>query len=137
MKPRVVFDCMVLLQAAARKTGPAVACWQLAKAGAVELWLSPAASAEVKDVLTRPRTLRKFPDLMPAAVEAYLSEVAAHAVQVADVPSVFTVKRDPKDSPYVDLAVAADARFLVSRDKDLLDLMQDPEFRQRFPNLTI
>jgi len=128
---------MVFLQAAARKTGPAAACWQLAKTGAIELFLSPAASAEVKDVLTRPRTQRQFPDLTPAAVDAYVSEVNAHSTPLIDVPSVFRVERDPKDSLYVNLAVAANANYLISRDKDLLDLMQDESFRQRFPNLTI
>ena len=131
MKPRVVFDCMVYLQAAARMTGPAAACWQLAKTGAVELCVSPASSAEVKDVLTRPRTQRKFPDLTPAAVDAFLAEVDAHAIRIVDVPGEFSLSRDPKDAPYVNLALAANARYLVSRDKDLLDLMQDQGFRQR------
>jgi predicted nucleic acid-binding protein len=31
----------------------------------------------------------------------------------------------------------ADARFLVSRDLDLLELMNDDVFRTRFPHLTI
>ena len=39
-----------------------------------------------------------------------------------DVPSVFTLDRDPKDAKYVDLAIAARADFLVTRDNDLLDL---------------
>ena len=137
MRPRAVFDCMVFLQAAARMTGPAAACWQLAKTGAIDLFVSPAASAEVKDVLNRPRTLRQFPYLTPAAVDAYVSEVDGHSTQVIDVPSAFTVERDPKDSLYVNLAVAANASYLISRDLDLLDLMQDESFRQRFPNLTI
>jgi hypothetical protein len=42
MRPRAVFDCMVFLQAAARNTGPAAACWQLAKTGTLELFVSSA-----------------------------------------------------------------------------------------------
>ena len=53
------------------------------------------------------------------------------------MPPVFSYPRDPKDEPYVNLAVAAGLRYLVSRDKDLLDLMQDPSFQQRFPDLMI
>jgi predicted nucleic acid-binding protein len=49
----------------------------------------------------------------------------------------FSLPRDPKDAPYVDLAVASNAGYLVSRDKDLLELMQDEAFRRRFPNLKI
>ena len=38
------------------------------------------------------------------------------------VPHVLNLRRDHKDEPYVDLAIAGDARFLVTRDKDLLAL---------------
>ena len=44
---------------------------------------------------------------------------------------------DPKDAPYVNLALATRATFLVSRDKDLLDLMKDAGFRERYPALVI
>ena len=99
MRPRVVFDCMVYLQAAARKTGPTAACWQLAKTGVVELCVGPGAIAEARDVLTRLRTQRQFTALTPVAVEAFLSEVEVHATWFSDVPSVFSLERDPKDAP--------------------------------------
>lgn len=43
---------------------------------------------------------------------------------------------------YLNLAVAAGARYLVTRDRDLLDLMSEPPdegrtLRERFPNLVI
>ncbi|MBV8610380.1 MAG: PIN domain-containing protein, partial [Singulisphaera sp.] len=57
MTPRVVFDCMVLLQAAARVTGPAAACLRAVREGRLELFLSPEILSEVRDVLTRPKTL--------------------------------------------------------------------------------
>jgi predicted nucleic acid-binding protein len=50
---------------------------------------------------------------------------------------VFSCPRDPDDEPYVNLAVAAGARYLVTRDKDLLDLMEDADFRRRFATLAI
>jgi predicted nucleic acid-binding protein len=34
------------------------------------------------------------------------------------------LERDPKDAKYVDLAIATKADFLVTRDKDLLDLRE-------------
>jgi putative PIN family toxin of toxin-antitoxin system len=125
---RAVFDCVILLQAAARATGPAGACLQAVRDGRLELVVSPAILDEVRDVLTRPKTLRKFPTLT-------LEDVAALAVELPDVPRVFTLARDPKDEPYINLALAANARYLVSRDNDLLDLMEDESFRSQCPDL--
>jgi predicted nucleic acid-binding protein len=45
--------------------------------------------------------------------------------------------RDPKDERYLNLAIAVGARYLVSRDTDLLDLMKDQPFRNQFPHLNI
>jgi len=38
------------------------------------------------------------------------------------VPHVFPYERDPKDEPYINLAIASGASYLVSRDTDVLDL---------------
>ncbi len=46
------------------------------------------------------------------------------SVYEATVPSLFLLDRDPKDAKYVDLAIATKADFLVTRDKDLLDLKE-------------
>lgn len=53
-----------------------------------------------------------------------------------------TYDRDPDDAHYVNLALAADARLILSRGKDLLDLMDSTkpeaaEFQKRFPTLRI
>jgi len=56
---------------------------------------------------------------------------------LSEVPRVFTLERDPKDEPYVNLALATGAQYLVSRDRDLLDLMSVADFRQRYPALNI
>lgn len=137
MMPRVVFDCMVFLQGAGRPAGPARACLQLVDDGAVMLCISAAILAEVRDVLTRPRVLQKFPTLSLEWVETFLRNVESKAVVLGNVPQAFRLERDPKDEPYLDLAIAAGATYLVSRDKDLLDLMNSDGFRQRFPDLTI
>jgi predicted nucleic acid-binding protein len=53
------------------------------------------------------------------------------------VPKAFSYERDPHDEPYLNLAIAVDAQYLVSRDKDLLDLMADSAFRGQYPGLSI
>lgn len=44
---------------------------------------------------------------------------------VTPVPAAITFDRDPKDEPYLNLALAASASFIVTRDRDLLDLELD------------
>jgi putative PIN family toxin of toxin-antitoxin system len=128
---------MVFLQAAARSTGPAAACLEAVRDGRLELVISPDVVAEVRDVLTRPKTLRKFPALTLEAVEAFVRDVEGRAVALTEVPRVFVLARDPKDEPYLNLAIASEADYLVTWDRDLLDLMGDEGFRQKFPTLTI
>jgi putative PIN family toxin of toxin-antitoxin system len=142
MSDRAVFDCMTFLQAAMRATGPAAACFRLVDRGIVQLCVSSDVLAEIKDVLFRPSLQRRYKTLAPAKVEKFMADVEAKCLLIAEVPAVLSYARDPKDEPYVNLAVTAGARYLVTRDKDLLDLMNEetPEgkdFRQRFPGLTI
>jgi predicted nucleic acid-binding protein len=88
-----------------------------------------------RDVLNRPEIRALKPDLSPAEVARFLEAVAYRSVVVRDVPSVLTWPRDPKDAPYMNLAVAAETDYLVTRDKDLLALNSDhsaegKQFRQ-------
>jgi putative PIN family toxin of toxin-antitoxin system len=142
MSRRAVFDCMVFLQGAMRATGPAAACFRLIDGGAVQLCVSAELLAEVKDVLARPALQRRYQTLAPENVAKFLAEVEAKAVLITEVPPVFTYPRDPKDKLYVNLAVAAGAGYLGSRDKDPLDLMDQAtaagkEIGQRFPGLRV
>jgi putative PIN family toxin of toxin-antitoxin system len=133
----VVFDCVVFLQAAARPNSPARACLDRLDQGDLTLCLSTEVLAEVTDVLSRPKTRRRFPQLTQERTRTFLEKVRAKATFFDSVPNVFSLARDPDDEPYVNLALAAGAKYLVTRDKDLLDLMSDQMFQQRFPHLTI
>jgi predicted nucleic acid-binding protein len=63
--------------------------------------------------------------------------VANVAILSADPAKEHSLSRDPTDEPYLDLAVVTGASFLVSRDKDLLALMDDVSFRDAHPGLSI
>src|SRR5437764_6236658 len=134
MKPRAVFDCMVFLQGAGRPASPARACFRLVDEDRVTLCLSPVILAEVRDVLTRPKTQRRFPLLSPEWADTFVQKAESKAVVLTQVPQTFILERDPKDEPYLNLALAVQVHYLVSRDNDLLDLMKDASFRQRFPD---
>ncbi len=132
-----VFDCNVFVQALLNSRGPAFACKELADNGTITLFLSAEIIEEVKEVLSRPKLQQRFSALTPERVDAFLQDLVNQAVLLTDVPALFSYERDPKDERYVNLALAADAQHLVTRDKDLLDLMKDEAFRQRFPDLIV
>ena len=102
--------------------GPAAALLELVEVGALELLVSDACMEELREVLTRPSLQRKFPSLSISAVQDFLDRIQACSVYSVNIANVFVLERDPKDAKYVDLAIATKADFLVTRDKDLLDL---------------
>jgi putative PIN family toxin of toxin-antitoxin system len=75
------------------------------------------------DVLNRPEIRARFPDLNDEIVGAFFKRLHKLSVLVRLVPKEFSYARDEDDEPYINLAVAAGADFIVSRDRDLLDLM--------------
>ena len=132
--PEAVFDCGVFLQGLISKSGPAVVCLELVEQEKIKLFISEETLAEIKDVLSRPRLRERNPDLTDEKVEK--SEF------IKKIPRHFEFSRDPNDEPYINLAIEANAIFLVSRDNDLLDLMtgytdECKDFRRRFRKLKI
>jgi putative PIN family toxin of toxin-antitoxin system len=141
-KPRVVFDCNVLLQAAARQKSVAASCLALADKGLIQLAVSEDVLLEIEDVLNRPEVRACFPDLNDEIVSAFLTRLRNVSDFVSNVPTAFSYSRDEDDEPYINLAIEVGADFIVSRDKDLLDLMTGyadicKEFRQRFRKLKV
>jgi putative PIN family toxin of toxin-antitoxin system len=137
--PKVVFDCVIFAQALVSESGPAGQCLDLARRGAIRLVVSDYVIAEV----------RELPSKLPArllvtseGVEAFLNDVTPLAEMISDVPEVFQHPIDPDDSHYVNLALAASAALISSRDHHLLNLMDESQplgrdFRNRFPQLEI
>ncbi len=132
-----VFDCMIYLQAAINEKSPAAEIFRQVESGNVLLFISNEILEEIRDVLTRPKVLFKYPHLTVESVEIFLNRVLSKAKLINKTPKHFQYSRDPKDEKYINLAVAARAHYVVSRDNDLLDLMTDfdaesKKFRQKF-----
>jgi predicted nucleic acid-binding protein len=75
-------------------------------------------------------------------IERFLGALGKRALTVPEVPRIFSYGRDPKDEQYINLAIAAGASYLVSRDSDVLDLANpnDPDgtrLRRHAPRLQI
>lgn len=140
--PKVVFDCNVFLQALVNPDGPAGRCKQLVDRGEIELFVSEDVLAEVAEVLSRPRTREFAPALTLEVIEAFIADIRLKSICLWNVPGEYSFERDPKDEQYINLAIVAGAKFIVSRDNDLLDLMKPGirearEFLRRYPMLKI
>lgn len=141
-KLRVVYDCTVLLVAAAKEKSAAAACLWLARSGYVRLFLSQDVLEELTEVLNRPKIRASFVTLTDELVSSFLDQLREVVEFVRSVPKKFTYSRDKDDEQYVNLAGAVDAHFLVSRDKDLLSLNtghsdECKQFRQQFRPLKV
>jgi putative PIN family toxin of toxin-antitoxin system len=134
---KAVFDAMVFLQAVANPSGPSGACFAHVRSGTLALVTSPQTVAELRGLLARPKIRKKFPHLTDEAAERLVSEIERISTSIGNVPLAFEYPRDPKDEPYINLAIATNADYLTSRDKDLLDLMKDRDFTTRFPGIRV
>lgn len=93
-------------------------------------------------MLFRSQLRRDFPLLTDEKVGLLLETLLLKGRLLRDVPSRFELPRDPNDEPYLNAAIESGAQFLVTRDRDLLDLMnrdtkEGRDFQFRFPQLRI
>ncbi len=140
--PRVVVDCMVFVQAAANEKSSAAHILDLLEEGKITLYVSKVILAEALYVLNRSDVRASLRNLSDVAVEALFERLEQSATLIKQVPKRFVYPRDPKDEPYINLAIEMKADYLVSRDNDLLDLMkweneEGREFQKRFRFLRI
>ncbi len=142
MKIRVVFDCNTFLQAGINEESRAGNCYRSVEEGTVELFVSQEVLNEIEDVINRPHIRERFKALTDERIESFLNSIKNLAVIVRKVPQVFSLPRDIDDEIYINLAVECEADYVVTRDKDLIDLMTDYDmesktFRQKFRPLKI
>jgi putative PIN family toxin of toxin-antitoxin system len=136
---KVVYDCNVYVQALINPFGPAGECINRALNKSVALFVTDFVLDEIRE------SYLKIPPkygVSQVQAEALAAGIASIAAIMGEVPNQFVYERDPDDAHYVNLALAADAKLIVSRDRDLLDLMDDRsidgvDFKRRFPVLRI
>jgi putative PIN family toxin of toxin-antitoxin system len=116
---RVVLDANVLVSAVISTAGPPreiVEAWVQER---FELVASAALLGELRDVLARPR----FRRWVSAEVAAeFIAGLAQDALLLEDPPPRPGLSPDPDDDYLITLARAAEADYLVSGDRHLLDL---------------
>ena len=139
---RVIFDTNVYVQTMLNKSGIAGQCFDHALAGSIQLFVSRNILAEFRTVIRRPTFSRFLPDLTVDEIEAFITAIGEVA-EIIRVPSgSVEIVRDAKDNMILELAELCGPNFIVSWDRDLLDLTTgfdtaSKEFRQRFRHLTI
>jgi len=135
---RIVVDSNILLSAMITE-GPAFEVVNLVFAGQVDIVLSRETFGELADVLmTRP----PFDRIAKELRGAYLGHLSERGIWRRPVNQPIKC-RDPADQSFLDLAVASEAEYLLTRDDDLLELGQvgpskirTPEdFLRKFPAL--
>ena len=92
-----------------------------ARGGKVELYTSPALLTELARVLSRRKFLASL-EHIGASVDELIEGYAELAQLVRPAPITPTVLRDPDDDHVLACALAAAADFIVSGDRDLLEL---------------
>lgn len=87
-----------------------------------QLYVSKPILIEILEVLKRPELTAKFKSLQALDFSQIITILGqASCVEPVKTPSVC---RDPKDDKFLAAALAAKADYLVSEDKDLLDLKE-------------
>jgi putative PIN family toxin of toxin-antitoxin system len=116
---RVVFDTVVFVRSL---INPRSSCGRLVfnYADQYKLCLSAPIVEEILNVLRRPELTRKFRGLGSEGVASVLDLIGQ--AEIVEITHLEPVSRDVKDDKFLATAVGANAGFLVSEDRDLLDI---------------
>jgi putative PIN family toxin of toxin-antitoxin system len=137
---RVVFDCNIFAQTLITPSGNAGRCVEMVLGGKLSLFWSEYVLAEIRRIPEK-KTPHKL-GVTSANVEALIARLWPVAQLVDHPVSIYVHPVDPKDSHYVDLAVATNSKLIISRDKHLLGLTNPlkpgaKDFMARFPQLAV
>lgn len=131
--PRIVCDSTVLVSAFLAKDGTAARVLQAATVEVVHLALSPGILAETQRVLLMYERIRRRYTYTDEDVYGFCHTLATAFVLLTALPPLAGICRDPNDDMVLACAVAAQAQYLVTRDKDLLTLHQYAGIRMVTP----
>jgi len=137
---KAVFDCNIFAQALLNPLGPGGACVEAAIAGHTNLFISDFILEEIREIPNK-QTPRRA-GISEDKVESLIALLMDVTEKIAAPPPVFAHPIDPDDSHYVNLALAAGATVIVSRDRHLLNLNNpakpwSAEFRRQYPSLRV
>ena len=110
---RVVFDTNIVVSGILSAKGASRALLDFARHGQIELISSLTLLDEMEDVLGR---------FMPRAAAIEIRDAVQEFASLVDPVNVPTVTRDPDDDHVLAAALDGRAAYVITRDRDLLDL---------------
>jgi putative PIN family toxin of toxin-antitoxin system len=139
---RLVLDTNTLLSGLADRRGACGRVLNHCENRRVLLLLSRPVQAEYRRVLGSAEILRRNPELTGEAIELVLRRLRYVGDYLGQVRASFRFDRDPDDEPFIELAIAGAASYLVTSDKDLLSLPAGRDdaarrFRQRLSAIRV
>jgi putative PIN family toxin of toxin-antitoxin system len=129
---RAVYDTMIFFQWAALPEDRQHATIRSIYDGTIKLCMSQELLDEVRDVLSRPEVVAKNPSITPERLAHILTAILDLSEWFDQVPKLFTWSQHPDDDHIFNLAIAANAQFLVTWENRILKLANDttPDARQ-------
>jgi uncharacterized protein len=131
--PKAVLDSTILISALLAPEGISDQLLRQGRRGAFVLCLSEAILEETQRVLLEEERIRRRYPYTNDDVKEFISELRRAASMVSDIPLLQGISRDPNDDMVIACAVAAQATYLVTRDKDLLTLTHYQKIRMTTP----
>ena len=88
----------------------------------VDLYTAEEILQEIRYVLLEKPHIRNRYTYSSNTVETFINYLRDISTIVTQLPKIRVIERDPKDDMIIACAVAASANYIISRDRDLLDL---------------
>ena len=122
-RPRIVLDTNTLISALGWRGRPH-RVFRMCVAEDIELVLSPPILEELEQVMEYPKF--DFPEQIK---DEFLSQLIASARLVLPVQKVEVILADPLDDKFLEYAIAANADYIVSGDRHLLNVREYESIR--------
>jgi Predicted nucleic acid-binding protein, contains PIN domain len=113
----IVVDANIVLRGLRSRNGASHRILRGMIEGEIAFALSPAVVLEYEDVLMRPGLLGDAPWIAPEEIGTLIDALCALCVEVSPAFRFRPFLADPKDDLYVECALAAGARLIVSEDR--------------------
>ena len=120
--PKAVLDSTVLVSAFLTEAGISRQLLRESEAGNFQICIAEEILDETERVLSEYPRIRKRYRYSDEAVIEYVSLLRILSQVITPLPKIKAVVRDPNDDMVIACAVKARAQYIVTRDKDLLDL---------------